>query len=86
MYCMQKAQRKKRIQPGTPAMQKLCDMAVQAMRFSALRYVWGPAISTQEIALQMREMHVPTMRLWYTSATKYEVSQYQCENEGVEVR
>ena len=85
MCCMQKAQRKKRIQPGTPAMQKLCDMAVQAMRLSALRYVWGPAISAQEIALQMREMHVPTMRLWYTSTIKHQVSQYQCGNEGVEV-
>ena len=85
MYCMQKAQRKKRIQPGTPAMQKLCDLAVQAMRFSTLRYVWGPAISAQEIALQMREMHVPTMRLWYTSTIKHQISEYQWENEGMEV-
>ena len=61
-------------------------MAMQGMRLSALRYVWDQAISAQEIALHMREMHVSTMRLWYTSATKYEVSQYQCGNEGVEVR
>ena len=60
MYCVQKAQKTKRIQPGTLEMQKLCDLAVQAMGFFALRYMWVVEPST--IVLQMREMHIPTMQ------------------------
>ena len=56
---------------------KLLDVEMQGVRLSAVRYVWDEAISAQESALQLREMPIPTMRVWHTATNIHEVSQYQ---------